>query len=164
MSRLDSAIRRLQAQRACLDWAVAEVGAAAGPVLELGLGNGRTYDHLRDRLPGREIFVFERTVAAHPDCVPDEGHLLLGDFHDSLPGALIRIGAPAVLAHCDIGSGDAALTAALAAFVGPALAPLLAPGAVVAADQALNIPGCRAEALPDGVAEGRYHLYRMAAS
>ncbi len=161
MSRLDSAIRRLQAQRACLDWAVGEIAGRPGPVLELGLGNGRTYDHLRGRLPEREIFVFEREVAAHPDCVPDGAHLLLGDFHDSLPVALARIGERAILAHCDIGSGNAALTAALAAFVGPALAPLLAPGAVVAADQALEIPGCERVALPSGVAAGRYHLYRM---
>ncbi len=160
MSRLDSAIRRLQAQRACLDWAVAGIAGQPGPVLELGLGNGRTYDHLRQRLPGRQIFVFERQVAAHPDCVPDAAHLLLGDFRDTLPGALARTGGGAVFAHCDIGSGDPALTAELAAFVGPALAPLLAAGAVVAADQALDIAGCTAVALPDGVAPGRYHLYR----
>jgi hypothetical protein len=161
VSRLDSAIRRLQAQRACLDWAVGEIAGQGGPVLELGLGNGRTFDHLRARLPEREIFVFEREVAAHPDCIPDDDHLLLGDFHDSLPGALGRIGARAALAHCDIGSGDRALTARLAAFVGPALAPILAPGAVVVADQPLQIPRGRSVSLPDGVAPGRYHLYRM---
>lgn len=164
MSRLDSAIRRLQAQRICLDWAIGEINGRPGPVLELGLGNGRTYDHLRYRLgggePGREIFVFERKVAAHPDCVPDEGHLLLGDIHDSLPAALARIGTPAVMAHCDIGNGDAASTASLAAFVGPALGPLLAPGAVIAADQDLAIPGCRPVPLPEGVAAGRYYLFR----
>ena len=168
MSRLDSVIRRLQAQRICLDWAVGQINGRPGPVLELGLGNGRTYDHLRDRLcgsdPEREIFVFERNVAAHPDCVPDDAHLLLGDVHDSMPGALARIGAPAVLAHCDIGTGDAALTADLAAFVGPALGPLLAPGAVIAADQPQAIPGCRRVALPEGVAEGRYHLFRKDAA
>jgi len=69
-----------------------------------------------------------------------------------------------VLAHCDIGTGDAALTADLAAFVGPALGPLLAPGAVIAADQPLAIPGCRRVALPEGVAEGRYHLFRKDAA
>jgi hypothetical protein len=94
--------------------------------------------------------------------VPDAAHLFEGDFRDNLPNALARIGARAGLAHCDIGSGDAALTKALADFVGPALAPLLAPGAVVAADQALAIPGCQPVPLPDGVAVGRYHLYRMA--
>jgi hypothetical protein len=87
MSRLDSVIRRLQAQRACLARAAALIRDLPGPVLELGLGNGRTYDHLRETLPAREIFVFEREVAAHPDCVPPADHLLLGDIHDTLPAS-----------------------------------------------------------------------------
>ena len=161
MSRLDYAIGRLKTCRVCIDHAIAEVGGLPGPILELGLGNGRTFDHLREALPGRDIFVFELEIAAHPDCIPDEGHLFEGDIRDSLPGALARLGGRAVMAHCDIGSGDAALNAALAAFVGPALAPLLAPGAVVAADQALAIPGCQRTPLPDGVNPGRYHLYRL---
>ena len=160
-SRLDQFICRIKAQRDCLNMAAGLITATSGPILELGLGNGRTYDHLREVFPAREIYVFERDVAAHPDCIPDDDHLLLGDFHDSLPGALGRIGARAALAHCDIGSGDRALTARLAAFVGPALAPILAPGAVVVADQPLQIPRGRSVSLPDGVAPGRYHLYRM---
>ena len=79
MTRLDSAIRRLQAQRTCLDWAVSKIATLPGPVLELGLGNGRTYDHLRSKLPGRRIFVFERKVAAHPECIPDDQYLFEGD-------------------------------------------------------------------------------------
>ena len=58
MSRLDSFIRRLEAQRACLEYAAGQIRDLPGPVLELGLGNGRTYDHLRELLPEREIFVF----------------------------------------------------------------------------------------------------------
>ena len=160
MSRLDSFIRRLAAQRACLDAAIEMIEVRPGPVLEVGLGNGRTYDHLRARLPQREIFVFERQVAAHPDCVPDQAHLLLGDFHDTVPTALARIQAPAVLAHCDFGSGDAAATAALAVWLGPALTGLLAQGAVVVSDQPLSPPGLTPLTLPDAVAPGRYHLYR----
>src|SRR4051812_41343381 len=45
MTRLDSAIRRLTAQRDLLNWAAQAIGPT-GLVLELGLGNGRTYDHL----------------------------------------------------------------------------------------------------------------------
>jgi hypothetical protein len=84
VSRLDSAIRRLEAQRACLDHAVALIADLDGIVLELGLGNGRTFDHLRERLPGREVYVFERHVAAHPACVPACDHLILGDVRDGL--------------------------------------------------------------------------------
>ena len=74
MSRLDSFIRRLKAQRACLTHAAQAIGNDEGTVLELGLGNGRTYDHLRECLPERDIFVFEREVRAHPDCIPDTDH------------------------------------------------------------------------------------------
>lgn len=161
MSRLDSAIRRLQAQRDCLALAVGLIADVPGPVLELGLGNGRTYDHLRELLPEREIFVFDRQVAAHPDCIPNEEHMLLGGFLDTVPAAADRIGAPAALAHCDIGSGDIAATAALAAALAPLLVPLLAPGAVVVSDQPLKLPRAVALPLPGGVAKGRYYLFRI---
>jgi hypothetical protein len=160
MSRLDSAIRRLTAQRACLDAAIGMIAGRDGPVLELGLGNGRSYDHLRAALPGRAIFVFDRRAEAHPDCMPDDDHLILGDFHDTLPVAATRFGATAVLAHCDIGSGRPEADAQLAAFVAGALAGLLAPGAVVAADQALDTPALAALDLPAGVDPGRYFMYR----
>ena len=160
MSRLDSAIRRLSAQRACLDMAARLVQQQAGPVLEFGLGNGRTYDHLRDILPEREIFVFERQVAAHPDCIPDDAHLLLGDFLTSIAVAPARIGAPAALAHLDIGSGDVEATAQLARRMAGAICPLLADAAVVVADQALDHSALAAIALPDDVAPQRYYMYR----
>ena len=66
MSRLDAFIRRLQAQRTCLGLAADLVAGVPGPVLELGLGNGRTYDHLRELMPDREIFVLERQPMARP--------------------------------------------------------------------------------------------------
>ena len=55
MSRLDSFIRRALAQRECLANAARRITDIEGPVIELGLGNGRTYDHLRRILPEREI-------------------------------------------------------------------------------------------------------------
>ena len=75
MSRLDSFIARMQAQRDCLNFLQPLVKREAGPILEVGLGNGRTYDHLRDLFPGRDIYVFERKVAAHPDCIPPDDRL-----------------------------------------------------------------------------------------
>src|SRR5262249_15355590 len=126
-----------------------------------GLGNGRTYDHLRDRLGGREIFVFDRQLAAHPDCTPDAAHLFLGEFADTLPAAARRLGAGAALAHCDIGSGDREATAALARRLGPGLRPLLAPGALVLSDQPLDLAGSEALPLPGGVAPGRYYFYAI---
>ncbi len=158
MSRLDSAIRRLIAQRACLDRAADLVHRLPGPVLELGLGNGRSYDHLRTRLAGRDIFVFERTLAAHPDCIPPADRLIMGDFLETLPH--IHLPAPAAFIHADIGTGDKVASLALAAALAPLLPPLAAPGAVLASDQPLPLPGWTEEPLPPGVAPGRYRLYR----
>lgn len=160
MSRLDSFIRRLQAQRACLDAAAATIAALEGPVFELGLGNGRTYDHLCERLQGREIFVFERQIAAHPASMPDAEHLFLGDIHETLPAALGRFEGTVALIHSDIGTGDAEANAGLAAFLCGYLPALLRPGGLVVSDQPLALADAHSLPLPDGVKPGRYFIYR----
>ena len=160
MSRLDSFIRRALAQRDCLGDAARQIADLPGPVIELGLGNGRTYDHLRTLLPAREIFVFDRQVMAHPDCVPDARHFFLGDFHATLPGAMTRLGAPVALLHGDIGSGNVAKTAVLATWLAPVIRRLLTPGAVVVCDQPLLDAGLQALETPLSVQAERYFMYR----
>jgi hypothetical protein len=160
VSRLDSFIRRLEAQRACLNRAAALIEGLDGAVLELGLGNGRTYDHLRELFPDRDIYVCERRVAAHPDCIPPDGRLLLGDMFDTLPAARDRLGDRVALAHFDAGTGDAAGNLRLAAGLRPLILPLLRTGALLATQQVMDGPELEILPLPDGVAEGRYHLYR----
>jgi hypothetical protein len=160
LSRLDSFIRRLEAQRVCLDHAARLVAGLPGPVLELGLGNGRTYDHLRGRLPEREIFVFERRPDAHPDCMPDPDHLIVGELETTLPGAQRRLAGMAALAHSDIGSGDVRRNAAVAARLSILLPPLLRQEAIVVSDQPLESDKLDPQSLPSGVPVGRYFLYR----
>ena len=160
MSRLDTHIRRLTAQRACLDALATAVADLPGPVVELGLGNGRTYDHLRERLPDREIFVFERYPQAHPACIPDADHLIVGDLATTLPDALDRLPGPAALLHSDIGTGDEARNARLAAWLAAAIPPLVRRGGFVASDQELTAAELAPWPLPEGVAPGRYFLYR----
>ncbi len=161
MTRLESVIRRLQAQRACLDWVAEQLNPAAGVVFELGLGNGRTYDHLLHRLPEREIYVFERRVAAHPDCIPDHQHLYLGDITQTLPQAASDHAGRCVLVHCDIGTGVESENRAIAKFVSTALVPALAPRALLVSDQPLLIEGSEEVALPSSVAKGRYFIRRF---
>ena len=48
----------------------------------------------------------------------------------------------------------------LAAELTPSLMPLLCPGAVLAADPAIECRDLEPLPLPDGIAAGRYHLYR----
>jgi S-adenosyl-L-methionine methyltransferase len=160
VSRLDSFIRRLEAQRACLNRAAELIAGIEGIVLELGLGNGRTYDHLRELFPGRDIYVCERQIAAHPLSVPPADRLLLGDLRDTLPGARGRFAGRVALAHLDVGTGDAAGNKALAAELLPLVVPLLCAGGVMASDPVMDCPELAPLPLPGGVAVGRYHLYR----
>ena len=160
MSRLDSFIRRLEAQRACLNHAAELIAGLDGVALELGLGNGRTYDHLRELFPDREIYVCERQVAAHPDCVPPPERLILGDMRETLPAARARLGGRVVLAHLDVGTGDAAANQILAAELMPLVLPLLCAGAIIVSDPPLAAADLEALPLPDGIAADRYHLYR----
>ncbi len=151
----------MTAQRACLDLAAEHVRGRNGPIFELGLGNGRTYDHLRERLPGREIYVFERQVAAHPDSTPPAAQLFLGDIDQTLPPAVRRFAGQVVLVHSDIGSGDETMNARIAAYLSATLPAALAPGALVLSDQKLALPDARALPLPEGVPPGRYYLLEV---
>ncbi|BCX16794.1 MAG: hypothetical protein KatS3mg117_0476 [Geminicoccaceae bacterium] len=160
MSRLDSFIRRLQAQRACLDHAARLIADLPGPVVEIGLGNGRTYDHLRCLLPDRPIYVFERRVDPHPACRPPDEFLFVGDIARTLPTALGRMLRRAVLVHADIGCGDPEVTARNARKLARYLPAIVAPGAVIVSDQPLEARWTEPLPLPDGVEPGRYHLYR----
>ncbi|HEX2580352.1 MAG TPA: class I SAM-dependent methyltransferase [Dongiaceae bacterium] len=161
MSRLDSFIRRLEAQRACLDFSARLLGDMPGAILEIGLGNGRTYDHLREIFPNREIYVFDRRIAAHPDCIPPASRMFLGDLPASLVAAHDRLGGHvAVLAHVDIGSGDEARSQQLARDLAPALMALMRPGGLILSDQPM--PGCEDVAPPAGIQPRRYFIGRVA--
>ena len=162
MSRLDAFIRRMQAQRACIDAVADHLQGRAGPVLELGLGNGRTYDHLRVRFPGHEIYVFDRQVAAHPECIPPAEMLRLGEIRQTIPAFAGEAQPGAVLIHADIGSGDKAASVQLTADLAPHWVRILAPGGFLASDQTVDQAGLDPWPLPAGVETGRYHLYRKA--
>jgi hypothetical protein len=161
LTRLDKAIRRLEAQRACLDWAVKEIAAIPGIVVELGLGNGRSFDHLRARLPERDIFVFERSPAAHPASTPAPDCLVVGNLEETLPAARGRFARKVAFLHSDIGTGDDDRNSRFAEWLGPEITPLLAPGAIVASDQRLPALEEFRTKPPAGVGEGRYYLYRL---
>jgi hypothetical protein len=160
VSRLDSFIRRLEAQRACLEAAADLIDGLDGEVLELGLGNGRTYDHLRKLFPHRDIYVCERTVAAHPDCVPPPQFLLRGDMRETLPTLRARLAERVVLAHLDPGNGEIAASKALADQLAPLIVPLLQLNGVLVSEPAIDAGQLSALPLPGGIEPGRYNLYR----
>ena len=160
MSRLDIFIDRMVSQRACLDHAIAATAALPGPVFELGLGNGRTFHHLREKIEGREIFVFERAVASHPDSTPDTDHLLLGEVTQTLPQALARFGATASLIHADLGGHNLRKNDAFARRVSPLIEPLLATGGLMVSSDRMYFDMLAEMPLPPGAVEGRCFIYR----
>lgn len=160
MSRLDSFINRVIAQRECLNLACERITSLDGVVFELGLGNGRTYHHLRERLPDREIYVFERSPAAHPASMPDPEHLVIGDITRTLPDAVARFRGRVALLHSDVGTADLALNRRMADFISRTIPPLLTAGAIVLCDPELDMPGADRLALPDSVERDRYYMYR----
>jgi hypothetical protein len=159
-SRLDTCIARLVAQRDALAWAREVVGAVPGPILEVGLGNGRTYDHLRHLFPDRPIWAFDRALMAHPRCVPPDALLILGELRETLPGAAARIGEPACLVHADLGFGVPETDEATARFLDAWIFGLAAEGGLVLSDLALRRPQGFEEIRPPRVEPGRYHAYR----
>lgn len=160
MTRLDLFIARMVSQRACLDYAIAATADQTGPVFELGLGNGRTYHHMCAHVSGREIYVFERAVASHPDSTPPEDRTILGDVRDTLPATLARMGPVASLIHADLGGHNAAKNVAFAKAVSPLIEPVLAPGGMMVSSDRMFFDTLEELPLPDGAVEGRCFVYR----
>ena len=160
MSRLDSFIRRLTAQKILLEHAARLIDGVPGPILELGLGAGRTHDHLRTLMPAREIFVFDAFLVAAPDLIPDSHHMIVGEIRETLAFCGPRVGAPAALLHNDIGSGDEIHNAATRAWLAPLVPPRMGPGGIVVTSFTLALPGYEKLPLPAGIPPDRYHIYR----
>lgn len=158
MSRLESMRRRLTAQIDGLNWAAADIAPRAGDVVELGLGNGRTYDHLREIMPERRIWVIDRQMDAHPSCVPPEEDYLEGDATVMLQ-RIIDGGRPVILVHYDLSKGVPEEDADLAASVAPLLEDMVTPGGLVVSGQ--ELPRLRRIAGPGLADPDRYFFYRV---
>jgi hypothetical protein len=164
LTRLDKLLFRLEAQRACLGWAIGEIAGRPGIVFELGLGHGRTYDHLRRHLRDRDIYVFDREVDCIADCTPPDDRLVLGDIADTLASAAQRFRGKVVLAHADMGTYDAAENLVRGAVLSRLLPAVLEQGAIVLSDLPLQLDGATPLPLPAGARQGQYFIYRTGRS
>lgn len=160
LSRLEKTLFRLQAQHACMSWLFDQIRDRPGVVAELGLGHGRTFDHLRRHLPERDIFVFDFANDAYADCQPDPDLLILGDIAETFPATLPRFAGRVVLANSDIGSFDRERNIESAALSSRLLPQAMAPGGFIMSDLPLTLPGFTTLPLPPGAQEGRYYLYQ----
>lgn len=157
MSRLESMRRRLDAQIDGINWAADLIRDMQGDVLEMGLGNGRTYDHLRQEIPNRRIWVIDRVLKPHPSCIPPDRDFLKGEA-DAMLAQLARDGRRMALAHYDFGHGVKHLDVAEGGALSPLIAAVMVPGGLVLSQQPLvgfeQIKG------PDTIDPDRYLFYR----
>lgn len=158
MSRLDSMMRRLSAQRDGLEWAKQQIKGVAGDAVDMGLGNGRTYDHMREILPERRIWVIDRVLQCHPSCVPPEQDFLQGEAEEMLV-KLAQNENKIALAHYDFGFGVKEKDVAEAARLSPFIAALMAPGGVIVSGQPLV--GFKTLQGPNSIAPERYNFYQL---
>lgn len=167
MSRLESHIRRLIAQHYGLNY-VASLLPKKHPLtlLEMGLGNGRTYDHLRYLFPQDTIYVFDIDVHAHPDSIPPESYMIKGDFFDTIPPFSQKFSQQIDFIHSDIGSADAQQTRMLIQFITPFYERLLNKNGLLLSDQPITANNLALQTLPlpepnpYQVQAHRYFLYK----
>lgn len=162
MSRLDSFIARLSAQRELLNWAIEWVRGREGLVLEVGLGNGRTYDHLRAGLTADRIYAFDRANNANPRSIPPADRLVLGEFGETLQAFAAQRPGAAILVHSDVGLGDPDANARQVVQMSGWLPPLLGRGALLLSDQKLTHPDLLLQPVPVPIPPDRYFVYLKA--
>ena len=157
MSRLDSFIRRLSAQRDILNHVHADMGLPAGPIMEIGLGNGRTFNHLRELFPDRRIVAFDRAMGAHASSVPDEKDMVIGEIAQT---AQAYLGIEAALVHADIGTGYPEKDAVTLTWLPQLVAGMLAEGGVAISGLPPEEKTLNPLPVPASVPTDRYFLYR----
>lgn len=164
LSMLDRFHFRLKSQHACFAWVFEQIKHMQGPIFELGLGKGRTYDHLRRNQPGREIFVFERDVRPMEGCLPPDPYLVRGDIEVNLPVYVNRFAGKVVLVHSDVGDTSPEHNRMMSELVPRIAPPALMPGGYILSDLDLELPRFERLPLPPEAVPGRYFVYRKSAA
>jgi hypothetical protein len=165
MSRLDSHIRQKIAQRESINLAARWLAHEEGILVEFGLSTGRSYSHLLERFPGRDIFCFDRMDNTHPLSRPPADRLVLGEFTKVLedPTLHARFTGRVILAHIDIGCGSP-VDDWMPELVMDRIHRWLKPGAVVLSDQDLTLDPAwqldRVDTTADVQDAARYNVYR----
>ena len=131
--------------------------AARGRRAGVGLGNGRTYDHLREALPDRRIVAFDRALVAHERSRPAPEDLVLGEIAET---AVRFSGFEAALVHADIETAYDLIDAETRRWLSLLMPDLLRLGGLAASGLALDHPRLQRLDLPPGVPSDRYFIYR----
>lgn len=160
MSRLDSFINRMTAQRDILNHVRNALILPDGAVLEVGLGNGRTYSHLREIFADRRIVAFDRQFAAHKTLAPEPQDFIEGEIRNT---GQKFIGTDAALVHADIGTGYPEKDAVTLQWLPDMVVGMLVEGGIAVSGLPLAHP--KLEQMPrlPHIEDGRYFYYRKTA-
>ena len=161
MSRLESFIRRMLAQRDCINLAADMIKDVPGVVWEFGLGNARSYDHLRETFTDRDVYVFDLEPYAPMEFRPPENRLVVGNVQETVPREVARNPGAVALLHYDVGTGHRPDDLKLAAELSKVISPAIAPGGIVMGVYELTLENAMQLPNPEGIAEGRYFIYRL---
>lgn len=158
MSRLDSFINRMSAQRDLINH-VRDQGdlPAEGVVFEIGLGNGRTYSHLRECFADRRVIAFDRKLASHASGTPEPEDFVEGEIRET---GQAFIGWNAALVHADIGTGYDDKDAITLTWLPQMVASMLQSGGYAVSGLPLDHPDLEAQPQLPTIRPGRYYHYR----
>lgn len=157
LSVLQLMLRRLQTQQQCLEYAIQLIEGVSGCIMELGLGKGRTYDHLRCIAPQRSIFVFDHHLHAPENARPLPSQLILGDFTKTLIEPAITL--PVALIHADIGTTKPLQDRQLYSFLATKLDTWATAHSVLVCDRPMPALRWQPLQLPPAC-EWPYYMYR----
>lgn len=163
MSRLDAFIRRMQAQRACIELAADLVSGLEGFILELGLGQGRTFDHIRETFPDRKIYLVDDCMNPADGIEIEHSFAFKGDVVDVLPKLFDQLGAAFSVIHSDIGGSlwnnytvDSPLISCLESWI----PRLTIPNGVVVSNLPVSSVALVDLDLPSGIKKDKIYLYQ----
>ncbi|MEZ5730593.1 MAG: class I SAM-dependent methyltransferase [Burkholderiaceae bacterium] len=161
---LERALKRIETQIRLIDWAAALLSERMPPpdcfVVEFGLGNGRTYDHLRARLPVSRIVVLDREMKANPDRRPPDDDFVKGDIAATWRTLAASQPNAASLIHADLGDGTDRYDAVLESWLGEACAALAAPGAIILSSTRVQHPAIVPMQAPFEPLGGHYGVFQ----
>lgn len=150
----------MTAQRDCINHAAGLIKNIPGVVFELGLGNGRSYDHMRQTLPDRDIYVFDRQVCSLSSCRPPDEKIFIGEVVHTLIMAGEIFSKKGALLHNDLGTSDCEKYKKLMDEITPLLESILMPGAIIISNTPIHTDAWERISGPQGIKQEHYYLYR----
>lgn len=160
MSRLEEMVARYTSQRDILNFSLDMIPVGEGLIgIELGLGSGRTYDHLREKLPEMQIFTFDRKCEIHPRIQHPGKYFIEGEITSTFPAFAKKHKDAASFVHIDLGTSQKEQDQKLYQELEPSIREILIQDGLLISDRPFS-SSWEAVNLSSLKLEWPYYLYR----